>query len=121
MVAITQVLVAGLLTLAVQARPQPQAAQPSVTPTLAAVPAPSAAAPAPSQDDKDKLAALLLTAPSALQRFKRLLTSGGALLTGDALKKLVVFDFNAAKPTGDGGRVIAAVRFPNPLQPPEIH
>ncbi|KAF2028736.1 RmlC-like cupin [Setomelanomma holmii] len=68
MVAITQILAAGLMTIsAVHALPQPQAASPSATPT-----------PAP--------------------RFQRLLTQGGSLLTGDALRKFTVFSFNGATP-----------------------
>lgn len=99
MFTISKVLVAALAFGAVQALPQPQA-QPSSTP-----------APAPAADN----AALfrdLLTAPTAIKRFQRLLTSGGeALLTGDALKKLTVFSFNNATPAPNakGGAAKAAV------------
>jgi len=99
MFTISKVLVAALAIGAVQALPQPQNAQPSSTP-----------APAPPTDN----AALfrdLLTAPTAIKRFQRLLTSGGeALLTGDALKKLTVFSFNGATPAPNakGGATKAA-------------
>jgi len=91
MVAITQVVVAALMGFtAVQALPQPQAAQPSTTPAAPAPPAPT--------EDAASLYRDLLSAPTAMKRFQRLLTQGETLLTGDALRKLVVFSFNNATP-----------------------
>jgi hypothetical protein len=105
MVAITQI-VAGLMTvMAVQALPQPQAAQPSATP--------APAAPANNAD----LFRDLFNAPTAIKRFQRLLTSGESLLTGEALRKLTVFDFNPAKPAAGakGGATLSAVSSRNQL------
>jgi len=99
MVAFTQILAASAMAFgAVQALPQPQA-----TP---AVPAP---APAPTED----AAALfrdLFTAPTAIKRFQRLLVKGETLLTGDALRKMVVFPFTPANPAPNakGGATKAA-------------
>jgi hypothetical protein len=36
----------------------------------------------------------LSSAPTTIKRFRRLLVEGGALRTGEALEKLIVFDFN---------------------------
>ncbi|KAF2819556.1 RmlC-like cupin [Ophiobolus disseminans] len=97
MVAFTQIVAAGLMTIAVNALPQQ-------IPQASATPAPSA--PVSAED--------LITAPSAIKRFQRLLTSGEpmakTLLTGEALRKLVVFDFNIAKPAegAKGGAAQAA-------------
>jgi hypothetical protein len=105
MVAITQALVAGLMTFgAVKALPQPQAAQPSASPS----PAPPAAPPA--ADDNVQLFRDLFSAPTAIKRFQRLLVKGETLLTGDALKKLTVFSFNNAvpAPNATGGATKAA-------------
>jgi len=103
MVAITQIVVAGLMTVAANALPQPQAAQPSATP------APAAAPPA----NNTELFKDLFTAPTAIKKFQRLLTTGESqtLLTGEALRKLTVFDFNEAKPAAGakGGATLAAV------------
>ncbi|KAH8689233.1 RmlC-like cupin domain-containing protein [Phaeosphaeriaceae sp. PMI808] len=96
MVAITQAIVAGLMTLgAVQALPQ--AVQPSATPT-------------PSADSNAQLFRDLFTAPTAIKRFQRLLVKGETLLTGEALKKFTVFSFNDAKPAPNakGGATKAA-------------
>jgi hypothetical protein len=85
MVAITQFLVAGLMTVAVQALPQPQAAQPTAS---------SAAAPAAT---KKAISAAELASLAAIPRFQKLLTEGGegkTLLTGDDLKKQIVFPFS---------------------------
>ena len=104
MFTITKVLVASLATFgAVQAFPAPQAAQPSSSP------APAAPAPA---DDQAALFRDLSAAPTRIDQAKRLLTVGGKLLTGDALKKAIVFDFNDAKPAAGakGGATKAAVR-----------
>jgi hypothetical protein len=81
MVAITQFIVAGVVAVAVQGLPS--------MPTYS-------------------------TAVSATARFKKLLTEGGAgqtLLTGDALKKEIVFPFKpkANSTTAKGGVAVAAV------------
>ncbi|PSN64485.1 RmlC-like cupin, partial [Corynespora cassiicola Philippines] len=91
MLTITKALVAGLATFgAVQALPQqPRAAPPATTPIP---PAP------PATEDKVKLFGDLFTAPTAVKRFQRLLTDAGSLISGDALKQRVVFDFNGAQP-----------------------
>jgi hypothetical protein len=110
MVAITQVLVAGLMTIAVQALPQPQAAASSAT---------TAAPPAATQDPKAiamQLFGKLFTAPTAVKRFQTLLTKdakGETLLTGDELKKQIVFPFTpkANTSTAKGGVAVAAVRY----------
>ncbi|KAF2633133.1 RmlC-like cupin, partial [Macroventuria anomochaeta] len=50
------------------------------------------------------------SAPTAIKRFQRLLVQGGSLLTGDALRRLIVFDFNGAQPVSGalGGATKAA-------------
>ncbi|KAF2818228.1 RmlC-like cupin [Ophiobolus disseminans] len=52
----------------------------------------------------------LQSAPTAIKRFQRLLVQGGSLLTGDALRKLIVFDFKGAQPASGalGGATKAA-------------
>jgi hypothetical protein len=109
MVAITQFLVAGLMTVAVNALPQPQAPAPSAT---------IAPAPVSTGDAKALAAALfskLFTAPTAVKRFQALLTKDAAgveLLTGEELKKQVVFPFTPrANSTAKGGQTVAAVSF----------
>ncbi|KAF3010900.1 hypothetical protein E8E13_009822 [Curvularia kusanoi] len=57
----------------------------------------TAAAPA-ATDDQTQLFIDLLTAPTAVKRFQRLLVQGTSLLTGDALRALTVFSFNNATP-----------------------
>jgi hypothetical protein len=49
--------------------------------------------------------------PTVIQRFQRLLVEGGSLLAGDALRKIIVFDFNRPEPVmgAMGGAVKAAV------------
>jgi hypothetical protein len=106
MVAFTQILVAGLMTIAVQALPQ--AAKPSATPTAVATNTPASTNSAAQAID---LARSLLTEPSALLRFKKLLTVDGKLLTGKALTDRTIFDFNKAPAVGKGGRVTAAVSY----------
>jgi hypothetical protein len=100
MVAITQSLVAAILAFgAVQALPQQQA---QATP-----------APAPPAANSNAMLFLdLLTAPSAVKRFQRLLVKGGDLLKGADLAKIIVFDFNTAKPANgsSGGAALGAVR-----------
>jgi hypothetical protein len=103
----------ALLALAAVGATQAHPYDPSCTTTLAAQPAPTAAQPAPTADAiaDAQLSRDLLSAPTAIQRFQRLLVKGGRLLTGDALKRLIVFDFNGAQPTGGakGGVSKAAV------------
>jgi hypothetical protein len=106
MVAFTQILVAGLMTIAVQALPQ--AAKPSATPTPVVTNTPASTNSAAQVID---LARSLLTEPSALLRFKKLLTVDGKLITGTALKNRTVFDFNKAPAVGKGGRVTTAVSY----------
>ena len=55
----------------------------------------------------------LLSAPTAIKRFQRLLVQGGSLVTGEALRKLIVFDFNGAQPANGalGGAAKSAVRI----------
>ncbi len=71
----------------VQALPQ---GIPSSSTTTSATPAPT--------NDQAELFRDLLTAPTAIKRFQRLLTQGSTLLTGDALRALTVFSFNNAVP-----------------------
>ncbi|KAJ4303382.1 hypothetical protein N0V90_002275 [Kalmusia sp. IMI 367209] len=93
MVTITKTLVAAVAFSAVQALPQP---------TLSTVTTPSAtpaAAPTPDPEQQASLFRDLFSAPTAIKRFQRLLTAKGeALLSADALKNLVVFNFNGATP-----------------------
>lgn len=53
----------------------------------------------------------LFSAPTAIKRFQRLLVQGGSLLTGEALRRVIVFDFNGAQPANGalGGVVKLAV------------
>jgi hypothetical protein len=61
--------------------------------------------------DADELFRDLSSAPTAIERFRRLLVECGALRTGEALEKLIVFDFNGPEPASGamGGAVKAAV------------
>jgi hypothetical protein len=75
-----------------------------------AAPATQAPGTAPSGDTAQILKDLAVL-PTAVDRYKKLLVGAdGKLLTGDDLKKQVVFDYNAAKPVGNalGGRSQAA-------------
>jgi len=77
-----------------------------------AAPAAIAQAPntAPSGDNAQLLKDLAVL-PTATDRYKKLFVgTDGKLLTGDALSKQIVFDYNAAKPAAGalGGRSIAA-------------
>jgi hypothetical protein len=101
MIPTAQVVAAGLVAInAVHALPQ--AAQPSATlsPT-----------PAPANGDGNLLLDLL-TVPTALKRFQRLLVQEGSLINGDALRKSTVFSFNGAAPNpgAKGGATKSAVR-----------
>jgi hypothetical protein len=53
----------------------------------------------------------LLPASTGIKRLQRLLVQGGSLLTGEALRKLIVFDFNGAQPANGalGGATKSAV------------
>jgi oxalate decarboxylase/phosphoglucose isomerase-like protein (cupin superfamily) len=87
-------------------------ALPATTSSAVAPPASSsaAAAPAPAANN-DALIASLETAPTSIDRFKKLLVGAdGKLLSGDDLRKQVVFDFNGASaaPGSKGGKVAAA-------------
>lgn len=99
MVAITQIFVAGLVSI-VYALPQQM-------PAASATPAPASSV----------SAADLIKEPSAIKKFQKLLTSGApkeeTLLTGDDLRKLTVFDFNTATAAKNatGGKTAAAVSF----------
>ncbi|KAK5254897.1 hypothetical protein LTR16_004753 [Cryomyces antarcticus] len=73
----------------------------------------------PAADAADKAAALkqlasdLIKEPSSVDRFTKLLTTGGdgkTLLSGQELKDRVVFDFNNAKPADGslGGKILLA-------------
>jgi hypothetical protein len=69
------------------------------------------AQPAATADPTPQLFGDLFSAPTAIKRFQRLLVQGGSLLTGDALRRLIVFDFNGAQPANGalGGAVKSAV------------
>jgi hypothetical protein len=98
---VTSCLLIGLMTIAVKAFPQPQAAQPASPP-----PATPAAAKAISAADLGFL--------SGVVRFQKLLTEGGKgekLLSGDNLKKQIVFPFSPPAKTDttpQGGFTVAA-------------
>jgi hypothetical protein len=82
-------------------------AQPySASCTSSAILQPAATANAGEQLSRD-----LLSAPTAIKRFQRLLVHDDKLLTGDALRKRTVFDFNGAQPANGarGGAAKAAV------------
>ena len=74
------------------------------TPTVAQPP------PVPLVSNAPEIASGLLTAPSTVDRFKKLLTdSGGNLLSGDALRQLTVFDYNQQTSDGaKGGSILLA-------------
>ena len=71
----------------------------------------TSAQPTPSVDLTAQLMRDLQSAPTAIKRFQRLLVQGGSLLAGDALRKLIVFDFKGARPASGalGGSAKAAV------------
>lgn len=71
----------------------------------------ASAHPMPTVDGSAQLLRDLQSAPTAVKRFQRLLVQGGSLLTGDALRKLIVFDFKGAQPANGalGGSAKAAV------------
>jgi hypothetical protein len=111
MFTITNIVVASLALGAVQALPQHiQARQAGNATSTPAAPA----APASTPDIFDDL----LTAPTAIKRFQRLLTvgtgpDGPELLAGDDLRKATVFTFDRntkPAPGAEGGVAVAAVR-----------
>jgi hypothetical protein len=113
MVAITQFVVAGLMTVAVQALPQ-QAAYSSATSDAAPA---ATSAPASGDDFTNQgLLADLLTLPTAVRRFQRLLTTGSMkdikLISGDDLAKVIVFPFqakaNATKAQNEKDKAVTA-------------
>lgn len=112
MVSFTTTIVAAVAFSAVKALPQATFTT-STSPTTATAPAtPSAAVPSPDPEVQAALFRDLFSAPTAIKRFQRLLTAKGqSLLSGDALKNLVVFNFNGAIPAKGamGGATKAAV------------
>jgi hypothetical protein len=93
----------------------------SAFPAPAPQASPTTAAPAPAATPPTKgLFQDLFTAPSALDRFKRLLTdpASGKLLSGDALRSQIVFDYNngaTIDPGDKAGKVAAAVAATFPI------
>lgn len=104
---ITKILIGALATLsAVQALPQ-QEYKPSTT-TTTVVPTATANSTAPAND---ALIAQLMTLPTAIKRFQKLLTSAGErLLSPEEVRKQTVFNFNGAPraPKAKGGATKAA-------------
>ncbi|KAF2203907.1 RmlC-like cupin [Delitschia confertaspora ATCC 74209] len=112
MPSITKTLMCGLAAIsAIQAIPHPVNNNPTTPGPVVAAPSATNSPPAVAPMDNTNLIKDLLTAPTAIKRFQRLLTAAGQkLLSADDLKKLVVFDFNGATPaTGaKGGATKAA-------------
>src|ERR1700759_5142001 len=86
------------------------------TNTTSSPPAPAPTAPA----DIKALFTDLFTAPSALDRYKRLLVdpASGNLLTGNALRSQIVFDYNngaSLDPADKAGKITAAVAETFPI------
>lgn len=108
-----------LLTLiAVRAgQAYPQYSTTACSSDAAVQPTPPAPGPAPGPATASpQLFQDLFTAPTALDRFRRLLVQDGKLLSGPALQDVVVFDFNGALPAPGalGGATKAAVsRIPH--------
>src|SRR3569833_301329 len=92
-----------------------------LAPATPADPPSSAAPPAPAATpDTKALFQDLFTAPSALDRYKRLLVdpSTGGLLSGAALRANIVFDYNNGATLGPGdkgGKITAAVAETFPI------
>ena len=65
-----------------------------------------------TRDASPQLFQDIFSAPTVIKRFQRLLVQGGSLLAGDALRRLIVFDFNGAQPASGalGGAAKATVR-----------
>ena len=109
MFTITKVIVASLALGAVQALPQRLGARQDM---VASASSAAPAAPSSTPDIFDDL----LTAPTAVKRFQKLLTTGPSdnaeLLTGTDLRKATVFTFsNTTTPpkNSTGGVAVAAV------------
>jgi hypothetical protein len=66
-----------------------------------------------TRDASPQLFQDIFSAPTVIKRFQRLLVQGGSLLAGDALRRLIVFDFNGAQPASGalGGAAKATVRI----------
>lgn len=91
---ITKLFVAALAAGAAQALPQTQMNSEREVPTSTVAPSPSAV-----PVDNTPLIEQLELAPTAIDRFKKLLVGAdGKLLQGDELQKKVVFDFNNPAP-----------------------
>jgi hypothetical protein len=95
----------------------PQAPYPTGDPTP--VPSSTATPPPPPAANNDDLIAQLLTKPTAIKKFKLLLTDGDKLLGQEEIKKQTVFDFNNAQPNpgAEGGATKSAV---SPSTPPSL-
>ena len=65
-----------------------------------------------TRDASPQLFQDIFSAYTVIKRFQRLLVQGGSLLTGDSLRRLIVFDFNGAQPASGalGGAAKATVR-----------
>jgi hypothetical protein len=74
---ISKTLIAALAFGAINALPQPKAITSRAEPT-----------------DNTDLIASILTAPTTIKGFRKILTNGQSLLSGDDLVKATVFDFN---------------------------
>ncbi|KAK8206702.1 hypothetical protein M8818_004536 [Zalaria obscura] len=89
------------------------------TSTLSPAQSSAAAAAAASAAAANKaLASKLLTDPTQVDRFNDLLTVDGAgkeLLSDDAVRERVVFDFNKAPAAGEGGRILLATEDNFPI------
>lgn len=91
MISTTKLIVLALGAIgSVQALPQSMSISTTTSDITPAAPT--------ATNDQTQLFRDLFTAPTAIKRFQRLLTQGSTLLTGDALKALVVFSFNNATP-----------------------
>lgn len=76
----------------------------------------TSAAPTPAATPDKTLFQDLFTAPSALDRFKRLLVDPASknLLSSDALRSQIVFDYNIG-PSDEAGKITAAVAASFPI------
>ena len=64
-----------------------------------------------TSDANAQLPQHIVSTSSTIKYFQRLLVQGGSLLTGEALRKLIVFDFKGAQPVSGalGGATKVAV------------
>jgi hypothetical protein len=114
MVTITKTLVAAIAVTSVSALPQASSTLATMATSSSAIVTPLAAAASPDPEVQAALFRDLFSAPTAIKRFQRLLTAKGQeLLSGDALRNLIVFNFNGATPAKGalGGATKAAVSF----------